>query len=65
MPLCQRWKGLEKAISLGVCVKRSRGRHIKKKKNHPKQAETVGNLLISTNYFSRKCWELERICASK
>lgn len=28
-------------------------------------AKTVGNLLISTNYLSRKCWKLERICVSK
>ena len=34
----------------------------KKKKNG---AKTVGNLLISTNYLSRKCWKLERICVSK
>lgn len=30
-----------------------------------KGAKTVGNLLISTNYLSRKCWKLERICVSK
>lgn len=30
-----------------------------------KRAKTVGNLLISTNYLSRKCWKLERICVSK
>lgn len=40
----------------------SGGRHTGGKK---KGAKTVGNLLISTNYLSRKCWKLERICVSK
>lgn len=56
----QRWKVLVKAISFGK--ERAGETHRRKKKN---RAKTVGNLLISTNYLSRKCWKLERICVSK
>jgi len=45
----QRWKALVKAISL----------------EEKSRAKAVGNLLISTNYLSRKRWRLERICVSK
>lgn len=60
MPVFQRWKVLVKAISLG---EEGAGEDTQKKKK--KGAKTVGNLLISTNYLSRKCWKLERICVSK
>lgn len=59
MPAFQRWKVLVKAISLregGAGGDTEEGK---------KGAKTVGNLLISTNYLSRKCWKLERICVSK
>lgn len=46
----------------GGGVKEEGGKTCRRKK---KQAKTVGNLLISTNYLSRKCWKLERICVSK
>lgn len=56
----QRWKVLVKAISFGEGEK---GKTHKGEKNN--EAKTVGNLLISTNYLSRKCWRLKRICVSK
>lgn len=55
----QRWRVLVKAVSLG---RKEQGKTHRRGK---KGAKAVGNLLISTNYLSRKCWKLERICVSK
>lgn len=52
MLVLQRWKVLVKAIPLR---EGGEGGDTQEKKG----AKTVGNLLISTNYLSRKCWKLK------